>query len=214
MKRRGMLFCLVGPAGGGKTTLASRLVQTNSGDLRLSVSVTSRQPRPGEQEGRSYFFVSRDEFARRIGQGEFFEWEETHGNYYGTPNAILTETLHAGVDLLLDVDIRGALNFKGRFPDDTVISFLLPPCGDVLRRRMTSRAQIGEAELTTRLETARSEYACLLELARSEVRKIDYVVINDDLEHAYNQVAAILQAERARLLRLHLEDLKRVCRID
>ena len=79
---------------------------------------------------------------------------------------------------------------------------------------MTSRAQIGEAELTTRLETARSEYACLLELARSEVRKIDYVVINDDLEHAYNQVAAILQAERARLLRLHLEDLKRVCRID
>ena len=213
LKRRGMLICLVGPAGGGKTSHGEQLLRQNPGTLSLSVSATSRSPRLSEQDGVHYHFISREEFERRIQLGEFFEYEEVHGNLYGTLRKTLGDAIENGTDLLLDIDIKGALTFKKQYPRETVVIFLVPPSGQVLRERIVARGPISEVEMTTRLQTAKKEYEALF-ATLPHAGEIDYFVVNNDRSKALATMSAILEAERARLARICEEDLRRVCSVD
>jgi len=212
LKRRGIIFCLVGPAGGGKTSHGEELLARNPESLRLSVSATSRPPRPAERDGVHYHFISRAEFERRVSAGEFFEYEEVHGNLYGTLRKTLTDTVTSGVDLLLDIDIRGALTFKQQYPLDAVVLFLVPPTAAVLRERILNRSAISDAEMATRLGTATKEYEALF-AALPQVGMIDYFVVNDDRSKALSTICSIVEAERARLGRLDESELRRICTI-
>lgn len=212
LRRTGMLFCLVGPAGGGKTSHAEQLIRDNPGTITFSVSATSRSPRAGEKDGVHYHFLSRAEFEKRVAAGDFFESEEVHGNLYGTLRQAISDALNAGVDLLLDIDIRGALNFKRHYPSESVIVFLVPPNADVLRERLAARGSSSPEDLARRLETAKAEYSALLSSVTGG-GAIDYFVVNDDREKAHQDIAAILKAERLRLGRFNTKDLQGVCSI-
>jgi guanylate kinase len=208
LSREGIFLCLIGPAGGGKTTVAERLLATDTKGLSPSVSVTSRIPRAGEVEGKDYFFVTKEEFLHRVSRGEFFEWEETHGNLYGTSRETLSTAITNGTDLLLDIDIRGALTFKKHFPKNTLIVFLIPPTGAVLRERLLRRGSSQE-ELEIRLATALREYEAFF----ADLPLVDYFVVNEDREATFNTVHSILESERVRTHRFREEDLKELCRI-
>ena len=213
MKRSGMLLCLIGPSGGGKTTFVMRLLQEEGAAAKLSISLTTRAPRPQEQEGVHYYFVSREDFMQRVERGEIFEWEEVHGNCYGTLKRTVDEAIQSGVDLILDIDIRGALNFKRAFPGNAVIVFLAPPSVEVLLERIKGRSAVGTEEIERRLATAAREYGALLGL-QQQPGSIDYFVVNRDLENTYAQIRAIVQAERARLSRLDQAEVRAICRTD
>jgi len=211
--RRGILFVLVGPSGCGKSTFCSRLVTEFPQQLSYAVSATSRAPRANEQQGISYHFMSRDEFAARRDAGEFFEWEENHGNLYGTLRSSITDGISVGRDLLFQIDIRGALNFKKSFPDNTVTIFILPPSYHELKERLTKRGTVQPEELKRRLATASSEYAALLSL-RGEVGKIDYVVVNKELDETYDHIRSIVVAEQARYHRMDAGSVAHLCAIN
>jgi guanylate kinase len=212
LRRTGMLLCLVGPAGGGKTSHAEQLILDNPGTITFSVSATSRAPRVGEIDGVHYHFLSRAQFEQKLAAGDFFESEEVHGNLYGTLRQTITGALNAGLDLLLDIDIRGALNFKRHFPRESVIVFLVPPSADILRERLAARGSSSPEDLATRLNTAKSEYTALLSSV-TEGPAIDYFVVNDDRQDAHQNLVAILKAERLRLVRLNSADLNGLCSI-
>lgn len=213
LKRKGILFCLVGPTGGGKTTFSLRLREEFPTSTRLSISATSRAPRSGEEEGRSYFFMTREQFESKIKAGAFFEWEETHGNLYGTLRETVNDAISKGIDLVLDVDIRGAINFKKHFPAETVVVFLVPPSFKVLQERIDKRGKLGEKELAARFATASREYRQLLETV-NEAYTVDYFIVNDVADESYSTVRGILLAERTRLGRLDVEQVRQICRID
>ncbi len=207
--RSGMLFTLVGPAGAGKTTLSKALLQKFS-SLSLSISVTSRAPRSGEKDGREYFFVGKDEFKKRVDTGEFFEYEEVHGNFYGTLRSTLDTNIREGRDLLLDIDIRGALNFKRAYPDNAVIVFIVPPSFEELKNRVTSRSSVTTEELTRRIVTAKAEYSKVLD---DSGKAIDYLLVNEDLERTNEVLHSIFTAESARLKRLKANSYKPILSI-
>ncbi len=211
LKRKGILFVLIGPSGSGKSTFCSRLVKDFE-DLCYSTSVTSRPPRNGEVHGKSYHFVSREDFIARRERGEFFEWEETHGNLYGT----LRETLHNGIegghDLLFQIDIRGALTMKTHFPDNTVSVFIIPPSFQALRDRLVARGSVNASELERRFATARQEYEALLSL-REEHGKVDYLLVNQEIEETYAEMKSIVMAERSRYLRMDADSVARFCKV-
>ena len=208
IKRTGILFCICGPAGAGKTTIASYLIQ-NLPPCTFSVSVTSREPRPGEVEGKSYYFVDKKDFESKISKDEFFEYEEVHGNYYGTLKSSVNDALNNGQDLLLDIDIKGALNFKKKLPLNTVILFVTPPNRSILKERLLARGKMSKDELAKRMKTAQAEFDTLVKL--SDQQQIDYFMVNNVLEDTLRATASILIAERLRLLRLNVEDLKEIC---
>jgi guanylate kinase len=208
--REGILFILCGPAGAGKTTVAHHL-QEKYPPCDFSVSVTSRAPRSGESHGVDYYFVSEDDFKAKIAKNEFFEYEEVHGRFYGTLKSAVNEALQSGKDLLLDIDIKGALTFKKQLPKNAVIVFLLPPSVDVLKARLVSRGGMDQNELAKRLQTAKREYEALLAETNSQI--IDYVLVNEDLNLTCSSVASILVAERQRRSRVSLEVLERLCKI-
>jgi guanylate kinase len=201
IKRKGVLFVVIGPSGSGKSTLCAKLVQEFSRDLHYAVSVTSRPPRQNEVPGKSYHFVTREEFIAQRERGEFFEWEETHGNLYGTLRSSLENGIDEGRDLLFQIDIRGALTMKNSFPDNTVTIFLIPPSFDALRERIKGRGSIDSSEMVRRFSTAKGEYEALQKL-REDKGKIDYLLVNRELEDTYGQVRSIVVAERARYHRL------------
>lgn len=211
LRREGLVFALIGPAGGGKTTFCRRLIQEFAGSLTLSVSATTRTPRPDESAGISKHFLTREEFEGHIARQELFEWEEVHGNLYGTLNSTLEKTIHSGSDLLLDIDVRGALKFKQRLPLNTVICVIVPPSAKVLEQRILSRSPVPDAELKARLATAAVEYQAFMELARNGT--IDYFTVNDQQEAAYQLVKSQLVAERSRVSRLNCDDLGAICSI-
>ncbi len=210
--RKGILFVLIGPTGSGKSTFCERLVAEFPEGLRYSTSATSRPPRSNEASGKSYHFMTREEFLSRRERGEFFEWEEIHGNLYGTLQASLIQGIESGKDLLFQIDVRGALNFKRQFPDNAVTIFLVPPSFQELRNRLEARGTVDPAELQRRFTTARSEYEALLTLHGAGTM-IDYLIVNQELESTYEQVRAVVLAERSRYQRIDKESVMQFCEV-
>jgi guanylate kinase len=187
---RGFLVVVAGPSGAGKGTIIRRLLERRP-DVRYSVSMTTRAPRPSEVDGKDYFFVTRDDFVDLRDAGGFLEWFEVYGDLKGTPRAAVEAELTAGHDVLLEVDVQGAMAVKERFPDALLI-FVKPPSREVQRQRFLDRHRddpaFDPADLERRLAQADEEEAL--------AARFDEVVVNDDLERAVAQVAAILDARR------------------
>lgn len=185
MSDRGLLLILSGPAGVGKGTVCKAL-RERMPDLVYSVSATTRQPRPGEVEGVNYFFKSKEEFRRMIEQDELLEWAEYVGNYYGTPRAFVDSMLASGRDVILEIEVQGALQVKEKFPQGTFL-FLAPPDLEELENRIIGRGTESEETIRKRMEVARAE----IEL----MDHYDYVVVNDEIEWACDRIQAIITAE-------------------
>lgn len=187
----GLLFVVSAPSATGKTTVVEQLVQVLPG-LRMSRSYTSRDARPGEENGVDYNFITRPEFEAMIARDAFLEWADVFGHYYGTGRDETQARLTAGEDLVLVIDVQGASQVRERLPD-TVAIFMLPPSFAVLEQRLRKRSKDPEAAMNRRLETARREV--------DAVEAYDYVVVNDLLERCVGELAGIVVAERARLAR-------------
>ena len=185
--RRGLLFLVSSPAGAGKTSLTRRLVADHS-DLTLSISATTRPPRPGDEEGREYYFKTRSEFDRMIADGDFLEWAVVNGQFYGTLNAPVMAALEAGHDVLFDIDWQGSKQIAEKAPDDSVRVFILPPVWDDLERRLRARAQDTEETITQRLALGREEIV--------HWAAYDYVIVNKNFDRAYADLGHIYRAER------------------
>jgi guanylate kinase len=185
--RRGLLLLVSSPAGAGKTSLSRRLAADYS-DLILSISATTRDPRPGEAEGREYFFKTRDQFEAMIAAGELLEWAEINGNLYGTPKGPVMAALDAGHDVLFDIDWQGAGQVAEKAAADSVRVFILPPSWSDLSRRLHARAQDSQAIISQRLDLGKREIAHWAEY--------DYVIVNKDFDRAYADLIHIYRAER------------------
>ncbi len=192
-KRRGLMLVLSSPSGAGKTTLARRLLETEPG-MAMSVSCTTREQRKGETEGRDYYFVDRDTFARMRDRGEFLEWALVFDNFYGTPRELVEQALAEGHDVLFDVDWQGAESLRDQAQNDVVTAFILPPSAEALERRLNERAQDPPDVVEARMRGASNEI--------QHWHDYDYVVINHDLDQALAAIQAILAAERLRRSRL------------
>jgi guanylate kinase len=185
--RRGLMLVLSSPSGAGKTTL-SRMLLTEEHNVTLSISVTTRPRRPGEVHGRHYHFIDRAQFERMWRDGELLEYAEVFGNLYGTPRRPVERALKHGRDVLFDVDWQGTKQLRKRAPDDLVSVFILPPSSGELARRLHTRAQDDKKVIRARMAKAAGEM--------SHWTEYDYIVVNRDLDRAFNDVRAILAAER------------------
>jgi len=190
IERRGLMVILSSPSGAGKTTLTRMLLQDSSVDLTLSVSVTTRTRRSSEVDGIHYHFIDQAEFERRRNAGDLLEWAEVHGNFYGSPRRPVERVLAEGRDVLFDIDYQGTQQIRRAAKDDVVTLFLLPPSMRELRARLERRAEDSPETIARRLAAAR------LEIERWTA--YDYVLVNDDLQRSYEDVIAILKAERLR----------------
>lgn len=189
IRRRGLMLVLSSPSGAGKSTIARSLIE-NDGGFQLSVSVTTRQRRASEIEGVHYKFKAMREFEMLRDNGELLEWAEVHGNCYGTPRKPVEEAIASGRDMLFDIDWQGAGQLREKMPEDIVSVFILPPSMSELLARLTRRAEDTPETIDKRLKNARLEI--------EQWRDYDYVVINDDLDRAFDSVRAVVQAERLR----------------
>jgi guanylate kinase len=185
--RRGLMLVLSSPSGAGKTTI-SRALLASDPNLSMSVSVTTRAPRPGEVDGKDYFFVSVAEYDRMVKAGEFLEHAKVFDNFYGTPRAYVHKVLAGGKDILFDIDWQGTQKLVASTREDVVTIFILPPSHDELERRLRARAQDSEDVVKGRMARASDEM--------SHWAEYDYVVLNTDVEKSIAQVRAILAAER------------------
>lgn len=192
--RRGLMLILSSPSGAGKTTLTRMLLQSKTLDLTLSISVTTRPRRSSEIDGIHYSFITRKQFETMRDQGELLEWAEVHGNFYGTPRAPVETVLAEGRDVLFDIDYQGTKQVKQRAGKDVVTIFILPPSMRELRARLERRAEDPPEVIAMRLDAARSEIR--------RWTQYDYVLINEDLQCTFNDLMAILSAERRRACRL------------
>lgn len=196
-KKRGELIVLSGPSGVGKSTVISELLSSRR-DIHFSVSFTTRQPRVGEEHGVNYYFVSREEFERMIEADELLEYAQYVENYYGTSLKVIEEKLQAGVDVLLDIEVQGAAKVREKCPEAVCI-FIIPPSLEELSRRLRKRNTDSEDVIAQRLAKAREECR--------ECMKYDYLVVNDNVMSAAQQILAILEAESCRVSkRIHLAE--------
>ncbi|MFP4003443.1 MAG: guanylate kinase [Alphaproteobacteria bacterium] len=192
IKRRGLMFVLSSPSGAGKTTLARRLLDTEP-NLEMSVSVTTRPMRPGEVDGRDYYFLKADEFNLLAESGELLEHAQVFGNFYGTPRGPVAAALEQGRDVLFDIDWQGTQQLEQAVREDLVRVFILPPSLKELERRLRERAQDPHEVVNGRMARAWDEI--------SHWAEYDYVIVNDDLERTLEGLRAILTAERLRRTR-------------
>jgi guanylate kinase len=190
-RRKGSLIVVSAASGAGKSTLC-KLLREKRRNLVFSVSVTTRSPRPGERDGHDYFFMSEAAFKDMRSQGQLVEWAEVHGQFYGTPRAFLEQTRNSGKDVLLDIDVQGAMQVKRLFPE-AVLIFITTPTFQDLERRLRARSSESDAQIAHRLADARRELRFL--------PKYDYEVVNDRVPAALKRLQAILTAESLRILK-------------
>ncbi len=186
---RGLLVVISGPSGVGKGTVRKALFEMQNHNLVYSVSMTTRKMRPGEKDGVDYYFVSKEEFEKRIEEGKFLEHAEFVGNYYGTPLDKVNERLEAGNEVVLEIEVEGALQVKKKVPDCVMI-FIVPPGKQALYDRLRKRGTESEDIIQARIEKANREF----KLAKF----YDYIVVNDEVNNAADRIMAIIRAEHAR----------------
>jgi len=185
---RGMLVVVSSPSGGGKGTLIDRVLRTVP-NVSYSVSFTTRAPRPAEQDGREYFFIDRPTFQQMIARGEFLEWADVYGHLYGTSSKQVERERAAGHDIILEIDVQGAENIRHKVPDAVSI-FILPPSFELLRHRLLARGTDSADALEKRMRGAPREV--------EQYKYFQYVILNDDINRASQQLASVIYAERAR----------------
>ncbi len=189
MNNKGLLIVLSGPSGAGKDTVCSAYLKRNP-EAVLSISVTTRKPRVGEKEGVNYYFTDVQSFEKMIRENKFLEYARVYGNYYGTPKEYVEEKLVSGFDVLLEIDIQGALQVKEKFPEGVFI-FIIPPSMDELKRRIVKRGTESAEAIYTRFQSAYKELNYL--------SQYNYVVVNDTVEEAVRRLEAIVLAEKCRV---------------
>ena len=192
VERRGLMFVLSSPSGAGKTTLTRMLIDEIA-DLRMSISVTTRPMRPGETEGKDYYFVDQAKFDQMVANDELLEWAKVFDNCYGTPKAPVETALANGHNVLFDIDWQGAQQLYSRAPNDMVSVFILPPSVQALEQRLHTRAQDSEEVIRGRMKKAGDEM--------SHFDAYDYIVVNDNIGIAFEAVKSILRAEQLKLQR-------------
>ncbi len=186
---KGILMIVSGPAGVGKGTVVAKSVEQADGRIYLSISATTRAPRPIDEEGVTYFFKTKEEFERMIENNELLEWASYVDNYYGTPKKPVMDALNEGKDVILEIEVQGALKVKENFPE-AVLTFIVPPSLDELENRLRGRNTETEEQILKRLSTAKGEF--------SMIEKYDYVVENDTVENAVSDLFSILRSEKLR----------------
>jgi guanylate kinase len=189
VERRGLMFVLSSPSGAGKTTL-SRMLVSETPALQMSVSATTRTKRPGEVDGKDYYFVDQGEFDAMLAKNELLEWATVFGNRYGTPRAPVDAALASGSDVLFDIDWQGTQQLRSRSPNDVVSVFILPPSVAALEQRLHTRAQDSDEIIRGRMKKAGDEM--------SHFDAYDYIVVNDNIGIAFEAVKSILRAEQLR----------------
>lgn len=185
---KGRLFVFSAPSGAGKSTILGRLSKLFPNSV-YSISHTTRSPRKGEVDGKDYFFVSKERFLQMVEEGKFLEWEEILGNLYGTSRKFIEEALNRNQDVFMDIDVKGAQNIKNKFPK-AILVFIKPPSLEELKRRLEKRGTEPEEVIRKRLSLAEEEL--------KEADRFDYVVINEDLDQAINEIAGIILKERGK----------------
>jgi guanylate kinase len=195
-RKRGLLVVISGPSGVGKSTVVRRLFKIYPG-LEMSISSTTRVPRPGEDHGHHYFFVTQEEFDAKVKQDQFLEWAKVHGSYYGTPRKFIDQELGKGKAVILEVDVQGASSIKrfveeGKLKAAAVFIFLIPPSVDILAFRLKKRKTEDEEVVNYRLRAAIAELQVM--------EKYDYIVVNDKVESASEKIKAIINVEKERTL--------------
>ena len=193
MSERGLLIVFSGPSGVGKGTVRQEIFSTPDHKFEYSVSMTTRAQRPGEVDGKDYFFRSREEFEELIRNGQMLEYAEYVGNYYGTPLTYVNETLDKGIDVFLEIEVQGALQVKKKVPD-AVFIFLTPPDLNELQERLVGRGTDSEEVIAQRIERAREEIALMSEY--------DYAIVNDEVPLAAERVKRVIEAEHFRVDRV------------
>ena len=189
MKTRGSLIVLSGFAGVGKGTVLKTLFETQEG-YAYSVSATTRQPRPGEVDGVHYFFVSKERFEEMIQNDELLEYATYVGNYYGTPRAYVEEKLEQGFDVILEIEVQGALNIKKKVPD-AILIYMLPPGAEILHERLKGRGTETNEVIAKRMLRAAQEAVC--------VSQYDYIIVNNDVDECAANLHALIRAQRLRV---------------
>lgn len=195
----GLLIVVSGPSGAGKDTICNKLI-SESDNVWLSISMTSRNPRGNEVEGKEYFFVTKEEFEQRTKNGEFLEYAMYNNNYYGTPKDKIEDYLNKGIDVILVIDIQGAINIKNLIPTALFI-FIMPPDMKTLKQRLINRKTESKEKVIDRFKTAYNEI--------NHFKKYNYIVVNDEIDKATNKVKSIIQAEKCRVDRIeeiHLDN--------
>ncbi|GFP75990.1 guanylate kinase [Clostridium fungisolvens] len=189
---KGILIVISGPSGAGKGTICKALVEKND-NLFISVSATTRKPRVGEVEGVNYYFITKEEFLQKVENDDFIEWAEVYGNYYGTPKSTVDQMLDEGINVILEIDIQGALKVKENARDGVFV-FILPPSMEELKQRIINRGSETQESLMTRFKSAYQEI--------NYVSKYNYAVVNDTVDEAVKKIESIILAEKCRVDRI------------
>lgn len=198
--RKGILIVVSGPSGAGKGTICKRLLEKRD-DVFLSVSATTRSPREGEKDGVHYYFIGEEEFRRRIDEGGMIEHAVFCGNYYGTPKQAVEDMLNEGKNVILEIEVQGAMQVRSKYPEGVYV-FVMPPSMKELRKRLTERGTESAEVVAQRLNTAAWEFV--------HIQKYNYILLNDDVEKAVCRLEAIIDAEHCRIER-NIKFIEEVC---